>query len=98
MYAAGSSAPEVSGESLHDFSDGPVQYSASAEDKANAKNYWLQVIQAQEGEGKLYINSLADEEAETTWENGTAYSTREIFIDGLHDYVHDILLANVGTE
>ena len=98
LYAAGSSAPEVSGESLHDFSDGPVQYSASAEDKANAKNYWLQVIQAQEGEGKLYINSLADEEAETTWENGTAYSTREIFIDGLHDYVHDILLANVGTE
>ena len=98
LYAEGSSTPEISGKSFHDFSNGPVQYSASAENKENAKNYWLQVIQAEAGEGKLYINSLADEEAETTWKDGAAYSTREIFIDGLHDHVHDILLANVGTE
>ena len=98
LYAEGSSTPEVSGKSYHDFSKGAVQYSASAENKENAQNYWLQIIQAEAGEGQLYINSLADTEAETTRDGGVIRSTREIFIDGLHDYVHDILLINVGTE
>lgn len=98
LYAEGSSSPEISGESLHDFSNGPVQYSASAENKTNSSNYWLQIIPAEGGEGKIYINSLADEEAKTRTEEGVIYSTREVFIDGLHDDVHDILLVNVGTE
>ena len=33
LYAEGSSTPEVSGESVHDFFNGPVQYSVSAEDR-----------------------------------------------------------------
>ena len=97
LYAEGSSSPEVSGVSLHDFSDGPVQYSASAENKIDSKNYWLHIVKAEEGEGTLYINSLSDEHAETSEDGGVTYSTREIFIDTLHDYVHDILLANIGT-
>lgn len=88
---------QVSGESLQDFSDGPVQYSASAENGKDAKSYWLQVITADPGPGRIYINSLADPEAETSENGGTVYSTRELFIDGLHDDVHDILLINIGS-
>lgn len=98
LYAQGGSSPEISGKSFHDFSEGPVQYTASAENKENSKNYWLRILKAQEGEGVLYINSLDDKEADTSEENGTVYSTREIFIDGRHNYIHDILVANIGTE
>ncbi|MGN0158803.1 MAG: putative Ig domain-containing protein [Brotaphodocola sp.] len=98
LYAEGSSTPEVSGKSLHDFSDGPVQYTLSAKNGRQAKNYWLHVVQAAEGAGPLYINSLSDENAETTTEDGVIYSTREMFLDGRYDYVHDILLINTGKE
>ncbi len=98
LYAQGSSSPEVSGKSLHDFSNGPVQYTASAENGKNAKNYWLQVVKPEAGPGQLYLNSLADAEADTRTQGGTIYSTREIMLDGYHDYIHDILLANMGTE
>lgn len=98
LYAAGSSSPEISGESFHDFSQGPVQYTASAENGKNAKNYWLHVLKAKEGVGQLYINSLSDENAKTREDNGVVYSTREMFLDGRYNYYHDILVTNVGTE
>lgn len=98
LYAAGSKTQEISGVSEHDFSNGPVQYTASAENGKNAKNYWLQVVQATDGAGWLYINSLKDPEAQTKTEGGVTYSTREMLIDGYHDYVHDIFLANMGTD
>ncbi len=98
LYAEGSSTPEISGKSFHDFSRGPIQYTASAENGTASKNYWLHVIKAEEGRGKLYINSLSDKNAETKEESGVLYSTREMFLDGRYDYRHDILVANVGTE
>lgn len=98
LYAAGSITPEVSGGSVHDFSGGPVQYTASAEDGTNAKNYWLQVVKESTGIGQLYINSLGDVDADTRIENGIVYSKREMMLDGYHNYIHDIWLANIGTE
>ena len=98
LYAAGSSSPEISGKSVHDFSNGAVQYSAAAEDGKNLRNYWLQLIKPEDGAAKLYINSFADTEAETRTENGVVYSKREVYLDGYHDDIHDILVANVGTE
>ena len=98
LYAAGSSSPEIPGKSVHDFSNGPVQYSAAAEDGRNLRNYWLQIIKPEAGAAKLYINSFADTEAETKTENGVVYSKREVYLDGYHDDIHDILVANVGTE
>lgn len=98
LYTAGNNSPEVSGVSVHDFSGGAVQYTASAEDKEASKNYWLQVVKASGDKGRLYINSLAAEEAETVTDNGVIHSTREVFLDGYHDYVHDILLANMGLD
>lgn len=98
LYASGSSSPEISGKSFHDFSNGPVQYTVAAENKENSKNYWLQVIKATSGENKLCINSLNDGNAETRTEGDVTYSTREILLDGLHSYRHDILLINMAKE
>lgn len=98
LYAAGSSTPEISGESYHDFSKGPVQFTASAEDGENAKNYWVQVLSRSETDGQVFMNSLADSTVETKVEGGTIYTTREVMLDYIHDYKHDIMLANMGSE
>ena len=98
IYTAGSSMPEVSGVSIHDFSEGSVPYTASSGDGSYTKNYWLQVIKAVEGSWRLYINSLDDKNSDTKVENGVIYSTREMVLDGRHNYIHDIWLANMGTE
>ncbi len=98
LYAAGSKEPEISGKTLHDFSQGPVQYTVSAEDGVALKNIWLQVVKVGVGNGRLYINSLGDKDAKTKVENGVTYSTREMIIDGRYDYQHDIVLINLGEE
>ncbi len=88
---------QISGKSSHDFSKGPVQYTASSENKEKGRNYWLQIVKPVEGEGKLYINSLKDPDAHTETANGVTTSVREMVIDGRSDYQHDILLINVGS-
>lgn len=97
LYATGSSTEEISGESFHDFTN-TVQYTVSAENGKNAKNFWVQVVRAADGAGQLYVNSLADADAETQVKDGVIYSTREVMLDGYHYNVHDILFANMGTE
>ncbi len=96
LYTDGSQ--EKSGETYHDFSKGPVHYTAGSESKKEQRNYWLQVVQKTDGTGGLYINSLNDPKANTEERDGVIYSTRELMVDGLHDYQHDILLINKGTE
>lgn len=98
LYASGSSSPEISGQNYHDFSKGAVQYTASAEDGKNAKNYWLQVVKATAGTWKIYINSFGDSNANTREESGVIYSNREVMLDGYHEDRHDILVANMGTN
>ena len=98
LYAVGSSTPEKSGENFHDFSKGYVQYTASAENGIDSKNYWLSVVKATDGEGKIFINSLDDDNSETKIQNNIIYSKREVMLDSLHDNRHDILLANIGTQ
>lgn len=98
LYAAGGSQPEVSGVSVHDFSNGSLQYTASSEDGSHLKNYWLRVVKAENGPAQLYVNSLGDEEADTRVEAGITYSNREMILDSYHNHVHDILLANMGTD
>lgn len=98
LYVAGSSSPEVSGESYHDFSKGMIQYTTSSEDGDNTKNYWVQVVKPESGVEKIYINSLNAAEAKTQTKAGIIYSEREIMIDTYHNDVHDILFANIGTE
>ncbi|MBD5528053.1 MAG: LysM peptidoglycan-binding domain-containing protein [Lachnospiraceae bacterium] len=94
LYAPGSSSPEVSGKSYHNFANGPVQYTAAAENGEDSMNYWLQIVKPSQGAGQLYVNSLADPDAQTNGIN----SKREVMLDGYHDNVHDIVLINMGTE
>lgn len=96
LYAEGSSSPEVSGKSFHDFTNGAVQYTASAENGTDSRNYWVQIVKATEA--KLYINSFGDKDAQTREENGVIYSKREVILDSYHENVHDIVLVNMGTE
>jgi len=99
LYTPGTKELEESGKTLHDFSKGPVQYSAGAENKEELQNYWLEVVEAANGVGKLSINSLNDPEAKTRVdENGVIYSNREVVLDSIHEYIHDILFTNMGTE
>ena len=97
LYAENGNSKEVSGMSYHDFSNGPVQYTAVAEDGKASKNYWLQVAKRTSG-NNLYVNSLADTQAKTVNQNGVIYSIREVMLDGYHNYYHDIVLANMGTQ
>lgn len=97
LYASGGNTPEVSGESYHDLSNGIMQYTATMENGIEAKNYWLQIITAEEGES-LFISSLKDESAHTRFENGIIYSDREVLMDKYHGEYHDIFLANIGIE
>lgn len=98
LYADGSSSPEVSGKSIHDFSNGPVQYTTSAENGRGLTNYWLQIVKPSTDDTKLYINSLALEESKTEKTGSTVCSDREVILDCVHDYKHDILIANMGSS
>lgn len=98
VHTAGTSEPEKSGESFHRLDvDAPIQYTVTAEDGIAVKNYWLQVKKAA-ANGRLYINSLADQDANTRTENGIIYSTREVMLDSIHDNQHDICFVNLGTK
>lgn len=97
VHVEGSSTPEVSGESVHDFSGGPIQYGVTSEDHNNTRQCWLKVMKASDGAGQLYINSLEDPESNTRVEGGVTYSTRQMLLDGYHNYEHDILVVNRGT-
>lgn len=98
VHTRGSSIPEISGKSRHDFSNGPVQYTVTSKDGKTFKNYWLNIVQPVKGKGELYISSLSAEGADTRIEDGVIYSNREMFLDGRYDYIHDILFTNIGTE
>lgn len=98
VYASGNtSQEEISGKSIHDFSQGPVEYTVGAENESDARNYWLQVVKPREGTF-LYINSLKDGEADTQEKDGAVCSTREVLLDNYHNNRHDILLINMGTQ
>lgn len=99
VYTSGSSEPEVSGVTMHSFADGAIQYTVSAENGKNSKNYWVQVVNVGSEYGSLYISSLEDEDAETTVsDEGVVYSIREVMLDAYHYYYHDILLVNLGLK
>ncbi len=97
VYCEGSNTPEESGKTLHDFSKGVMQYTVSAENGEDATNYWIQVVKPEASNAKLYVNSLIDLDAKTQVREGVTYTTREVMIDGIHNYIHDILLANMGN-
>ena len=78
--------PQTSGESVQDFSHGPIQYSAAAEDGVTLKNYWVSVIGKHEGGAKLFVNGI----------NGPDGKKRIVFLTDAYNNYHDVFIANVG--
>jgi hypothetical protein len=68
----------------YDFSKGPVQYTARAENGEDICNYWLAIEHAQQ-EAKLYV--VVD---------GEKVDEREIFFNNWTNNHHDIFIANIG--
>lgn len=61
---------------------GSIRYTVSAENHIDQKNYWITAVKKEEG-AKLFVNGP---------------DKREIFLDNYFNNVHDIFVANVGTE
>lgn len=97
LYRTGSSSAIAPGKDFVDFSKGAVEYSSSSQSGVKSTNYWIQVLKVEDGQ-HLYVTSLLDENANTHVENGVTYSTRETIFDEGHKNVHDIFVANIGTQ
>lgn len=80
--------PQESGVTENDFSKGPVQYVATAQNGKDLKNYWVTVVKKESSanSGKLFVNGI----------NGSQRAKRTVFLTQAYDYHHDIFLANVG--
>ncbi len=79
---------QESGITQQDFSKGPIQYSASAENGLNLKNYWVTFVKQNTDGAKLFVNGI----------NGVDGAKREVFLTSRHDNLHDIFIANIGNE
>lgn len=78
---------QESGATELDFSGGPVQYAAAAEDGVSLKNYWVTFVNKNKDGARLFVNGI----------NGDEGSRREVFLTSRHDNIHDIFIANVGN-
>lgn len=81
-------SPQESGVTVNDFSKGPVQYAATAQNGKDLKNYWVTVVKTDSSatSGKLFVNGI----------NGSQGAKRTVFLTQAYGYHHDIFLANVG--
>ncbi len=90
---------EADGSRPIDFSSNTVQFTATSEDGLRQTNYFIRVFkagtQADAHPAELYLTSLDHDKSETK-KGEVVESTREMFIDSMHDNLHDILIANVG--
>lgn len=84
-----SGEPQKSGITENNFADGPVQYSAAAQDGVHLKNYWVTIVKQDLAavNGKLFVNGI----------NGPRGTTRTVFLTEAYGNHHDIFLANVGA-
>lgn len=79
---------QESGVTENDFSNGPVQYVATAQNGKGLKNYWVTVVKKESSanSGKLFVNGI----------NGSQGAKRTVFLTQAYGYHHDIFLTNVG--
>ena len=80
--------PQESGRNEHDFSDGPVQYTASLKSGNDSKNYWVSFMPKHTSGPKLFVNGI----------NGEDGAKREVFLNSSYGFYHDIFIANIGDQ
>ena len=69
-----------------------LHYTASAENGARAKNYYVTFVTQQNG-ATLYVNGTNI--GDTNGSTGHPY--RRVTLDAAHDYHHDVFFANIGN-
>lgn len=86
---------QVSGENILDFSNGPVNYTATSENHVGNKNYYVTVVGRCANGPSLFISGVGGPRGEKE-ADGSIH--RELFLDSFYGGIHDIFLANVGSE
>lgn len=92
VYAGTPAVEQKSGESIVDFSNGPVQYTTVSENAQAQNNYYVTIVGKSSNGASLFINGANGPKEK----DGTI--RRELFLDGFYGRVHDIFLANIGSE
>ncbi len=83
VFAGDGSTEQTSGVSVQDYSNGTIQYAASADDKKHMRNYFV-TAKTQESGPRLFVNGPQDR--------------REVFLVDAYENKHDIFIANTGSE
>jgi hypothetical protein len=83
VIAVSGGVQQESGVSVHDFSVGPVGYTAVAPDNLTTRGYQVSFVQRQLGNPTLFVNG-PDE--------------RYIAFDAFYGFQHDVLVANIGDQ
>lgn len=92
IYAGTPAVMQTSGENAHDFSKGPVAYSAASENGEKQKNYTVTFAKKQTGGASLFVNGAnGPKEADGS-------TRRELFLNNYFGRGHDVFLANLGNE
>jgi len=84
---------QVSGESVVDFSNGSVEYTARDKSGSLIKNYWVNFDQ-KNPEAKLFVNGPVFDELQTGEVDDA--NKREVLLNSVSD-AHDVFIANLGN-
>lgn len=94
IYAGDPATLQTTGTNTQDFSDGPVHYTAAAENGENKGNYFVTFAKKQTGCPSLYVNGT--NVPKDKLEDGSI--RRELFLNDYFGQGHDIFIANLGDE
>lgn len=81
---------QKSGENIHNFSNGPVLYSAVS-DGTHLRNYYVTFVKKKTGSSELFVNGINDAAED---EN----PIRRIYFNNAYGYYHDIFIGNIGDS
>lgn len=84
---------QISGESIVDFSNGAVEYTAKDASGSGIKNYWVNFAQKHQ-DAKLFVNGPAFDELQT--DEVDEADKREVLLGDQADF-HDVFIANLGS-
>ncbi len=85
---------QISGESVVDFSNGSVEYTARDKSGSLIKNYWVDFDQKNQ-DAKLFVNGPVFDELQTGEVDEA--NKREVLLNSVSDY-HDVFIANLGAS
>lgn len=86
--------PQISGVTPVEFRNTVSRpYSAASQGKTHIKNYWITYLTPSAGGSKLFVSAANNPDHDVEGSH-----VREVFLNGKYNYVHDILIANIGDQ